>query len=349
MTEQHRASIEALLAAQQAYWQQLTGAGAGNADQSGQEPKEQQRSAQADSEQAQQKAPPQFAQLMEILQAQAANFSEYGESLLQQYQSGDLQTNHAAMQQFQDYIRQQTNNQLMQQWQIPQQFGALFKSANATSDTTNNDNPLIDALKSLLDKPVAGVHQAQQQQIQEAIKLTLDYQEALQAYSEHYNGIGEQASKVLIDALQENDQQIEGLQQLHDLWTNAYETAYVETIATSAYQQAHGRISNAFTRLKKCTQDVRDSQFQQVGLATRQGLDTALERQHQLRKNMRQTQRQLGQMQAQLDHLDPNLLLATIAELRQEVDSLKQQVTLLQTADKKLKKSDKKRHNTNKN
>lgn len=326
MTEQHRSSIEALLAAQQAYWQQLTSAETNASTQWA-------KSLTQHQQELRQKAPQQFAQLMDILTAQANNFSEYGETLLKQHQSGQTLDTDAAIKQFQDYMQQQTTDCLIKQWQIPEQFSALFKShskSNSFRDDLLFENPFINGMKSLLDTPVAGVNQAQQQQIQDAIKLTLDYQEALREYTEHYNGISEQAASALLIALQDDGKEIEGLQQLHDLWVNAYEKAYADAIATTAYQQSHGRISNALMRLRKFSQDFRDEQFQLIGLATRQGLDTALERQHQLRKDMRHNQRELAQVKEQLPELNQAALITTIEALRQEVDSLKQQVALLQ-------------------
>ena len=321
MTEPNRSSIEALLAAQQAYWQQLT-SGDMNSAKPWMESLTQQQA-------LHEKVPQQFAQLVDILSAQAANFSEYGENLLKQYSAGNAQDSQEAIKQFQGYIEQQTTDYLLRQWQIPEQFSALFKSHSFRDDLLF-DNPFINGIKSLQDTPLVGLNQEQQQQIQDAIKLTLDYQETLQAYTEQYSSISEQATVALLETLQKSSKDVEGLQQLHDLWVDAYETAYANTIATQPYQEAHGRISNALMRLKKFTQDFRDSQFQQIGLATRQGLDTALERQHQLRKDMRSTQRQFSQVKAQLSALNHADLVATIQELRHEVDTLKQQVALLQ-------------------
>jgi len=50
-------------------------------------------------------------------------------------------------------------------------------------------------------------------------------------------------------------------------------------------------------QLRKFMQDVRDIHFQSVGLATRSGLDTALQRQHKLRKEMRTNRRDVLEMQ----------------------------------------------------
>ena len=124
------------------------------------------------------------------------------------------------------------------------------------------------------------------------------------------------------------------LQELHDIWVEAYESAYSVTVFTDVYQRSHGRISNALMQLRKFLQDVRDIHFQSVGLATRTGLDTALQRQHKLRKEMRVNRREMLEFQEQLNQLQENTTSNAIAELKKEIASLKKEVASLKKAKK---------------
>lgn len=266
-----------------------------------------------------QEPPKQFAQLLDILSAQSSNFLEYGESILRSSQAGEQIPLSEAVDSFKSYMQQQTTDALLRQWQVPEQFAALFKTHSFRDDLLL-DNPFISGLKSLLETPVVGGQRETQEQIREAIKLTLEYQEALREYITHYNSINEQAAAKMLEQVSSPESKITSLQQLHDIWVEAYESAYAKTVFTDAYQRSHGRISNALMLLRKYIQDVRDVQFQSIGLATRKGLDTALSRQHQMRKELRTTKRELAALHE---------ATAIISELRSEVEQLKAEVAAL--------------------
>ncbi|MCP4598237.1 poly(R)-hydroxyalkanoic acid synthase subunit PhaE [Neptuniibacter sp.] len=323
--ENNGLSIEDLLQAQQAYWKQITsGADA-------QSPEEWAEFVSHNQKKLSQETPQQFSQLLDILGAQSRNFTQFGEDLLRQYRSGGEQHLNEAVLQFQNYMQKQTGEMLMQQWQIPEQFASLFKT-HSFRDDLMFENPFISGMKSLLETPVVGGNQESQQQIREAIKLTIEYQEALQEYVEHYNSINQNASTKMLQALTNMEEKASSLQQLHDIWVEAYESAYSDTVFTDAYQRSHGRISNALMQLRKFTQDVRDVHFQSVGLATRRGLDTALQRQHKLRKEMRASNREMQAMKQQIQELQQESAASLIADLKKEITTLKREVTKLKKA-----------------
>lgn len=323
-------SMEALLDAQKEYWKKIT---------SGAEMPQTQEWADLfakSQETVKQKAPEQFAQMLDILGAQSKNFTQYGEDLLKQYKEGGQQGLDQAVHEFQKYMQKQTADALMQQWQLPEQFASLFKTHSFRDDLLF-ENPFSSGLKSLLETPIIGGNRESQQQVREAAKLTIEYQEALQEYIEHYSSINQNASSQMLQNLTAAEQDVSTLQELHDIWVDAYESAYAKTVFTDDYQRSHGRISNALMNLRKFSQDVRDVQFQSVGLATRKGLDTALQRQHQLRKEMRIHRRDMLAMQQELSSLKEQANANLISELKQEISELKKEVAAL----KKTAKGDK--------
>ena len=321
-------NIEALLDVQKAYWEKLT---SGSNVQS---PEEWAEFISNNQKQINQEAPQQFSQLLDILGAQSKNFTQFGEQLLKQYKEGGEQHLSEAVQQFQDYMQLQTYDALMKQWQFPEQFSALFKTHSFTDDLLF-ENPFISGIKGLLETPVVGTNRESQEQLREAIKLTLEYQEAFQDYVKHYTSINQSASNQMLGTLSKAETKISSLQQLHDIWVDAYESAYTKTVLTDVYQRAHGRISNALMQLRKFSQDVRDVYFQSVGLATRKGLDTALHRQHSLRKEMRINRREVLELQQQVNTLQTDASADIIAELKREVANLKKEVTNLKKAAKR--------------
>lgn len=324
--EKNDLSIDSLLEAQKAYWNKIT-----SAPSEAQSPEDWADFLSHAHKKLNQEAPQQFSQLLDILGAQSRNFTQYGEDLLRHYRTGEEHHLNEAVQQFQNYMQKQTGEMLMQQWQIPEQFASLFKT-HSFSDDLLFENPFISGFKSLLETPVIGSNQQSQQQVREAMKLTIEYQEALQEYVSHYGSINQNASQMMLEVISTGDDKVSSLQQLHDIWVDAYESAYSKTVFTDEYQRSHGRISNALMRLRKFAQDVRDVHFQSVGLATRTGLDTALKRQHQLRKEMRVSNRELQDLKTQVELLQTESTAAVIADLKKEITSLKREVTKLKKA-----------------
>ncbi|WP_299177002.1 poly(R)-hydroxyalkanoic acid synthase subunit PhaE [uncultured Neptuniibacter sp.] len=320
--EKSTLSLEALLEAQKEYWDKFT---SGTDIESPEKWAEQLSNTQ---KQFRENAPQQFSQLLDILGAQSSNFTQYGEELLKQYREGSEIHLNEAVSNFQKYMQQQTGDALMQQWQLPEQFASLFKTHSFRDDLLF-ENPFISGMKSLLETPVIGGNREAQEQIREATKLTIEYQEALQEYITHYNTINQSAASKMLQTLTHSEEKVDGLQKLHDIWVDAYESAYSDTVFTDAYQRSHGRISNALMQLRKYVQDVRDIHFQSVGLATRKGLDTALQRQHQLRKEMRVSRREVQGMKQSLSEMQNELMTETVAELKKELATLKKEVASL--------------------
>lgn len=281
-----------------------------------------------------QELPQQFSQLIDILGVQSHNFNQYGEDLIRHFRdNGTEQQIESAVSEFQNYMQKQTTELLMRQWQLPEQVASLFKT-HSFHDDLLFENPFISGMKSLLETPVVGSNPEVQARSREGLKLLLEYQEALSAYIKHYGEINQEAALRMTDQLGEREAPVETLQQLHDIWVDCYESSYSDTVFTDAYQKAHGRISNALMSLRKFTQDVRDVYFQSVGLATRKGLDTALQRQHQLRKEMRQTRRQLTSLNEAVETLQAQSTADLFTEMRNEIANLRNEVAELK---KKLK------------
>lgn len=260
----------------------------------------------------------------------ASEFSQFGNQVLDQ-----LKTNPAKDQldqifsQFREHIQQQTGEALLAQWQLPEKVASLFRT-HSFHDDVLFENPYLSGFKSLLNYPSVGSTHELQESIQNGVKHLLEYQEALTEYIDQYGQINEKATSALLDELTNGDNPVETLGELHDLWVECYEKSYSEVLFTEAHQRSHGRTSNAVLRLRAYAQDMRDIQFEAAGLATRKGLDTALKRQHMLRKEMRQVQRVI-RPDEQTPETSVSQLIQDmrneIADLRNEVDTLKAQQT----------------------
>ncbi len=278
--------------------------------------------------------PPQYSQLVDILSAQSRNFNRFGADLLCRLHQppGDTQPD-TVITELQHYMQKQALELLLQQWQLPSQVAALFQT-HSVRDELLLENPFIAGLKDLLESPATDAGSTLQRQLRESIGLLQQYQEALTAYIEHHTQINQDAGARMSQGVAAAEAPITTLRQLHDLWVASYEAAYSDRVFTPAYQQAHGNLSNALMQLLKFAQDVRDSQFETLGLATRRSLDTALQRQHQLRKQMKQTRREITELQQGLMALQQQHAPELLPDLRAEVAALRAEVALLRNQGK---------------
>ncbi|WP_409526270.1 poly(R)-hydroxyalkanoic acid synthase subunit PhaE [Nitrincola sp. MINF-07-Sa-05] len=258
--------------------------------------------------------PQQQAEVLSLLTRQSSEFTRFAEQLLASLNEKSAEFSLAPFfTQFHDHIRRLTNEWLVQRWQLPEQLGSLLRT-HSFQDDLLFDNPFVNGLKSLLENPVVGTSHQQQAAMKKGVSLLLEYQHALSDYSQHYSRINTEALEQMMHEVNQSESDVSTLHELHLLWVNCYESVYAKAIATDKYQRAHGRISNAVMQLRKFMQDQRDVQFDAVGLATRQGLNTALERQHQMRKQMKQVRKELIELAALRDE---------VVQLRQEVQELR--------------------------
>ncbi|SIS54251.1 poly(R)-hydroxyalkanoic acid synthase subunit PhaE [Neptunomonas antarctica] len=289
--------------------------------------------AQTAQEEPAKKAPPlesrDMARVAAILASQTTDFLQFGNNILDQIQQPPLPHGiEETLNQFRDYVHQQTGEALLKQWQLPENIAALFHT-HSVQDDMLFENPYPNGLKGLLNLPSTGASHEFQQNIRDGIKFLLEYQEALGAYIQQYSQINQNATQALLIELTEGSKIIETLGELHDTWVDCYEHAYSDLLYTAEYQGSHGRISNAIMQLRKYSQDIRDTYFEATGLVTRKGLDTALQRQHTLRKEMRQINRTLTSLQSSSHQYPLSEISSAIKQLSEDVSNLRDELTKL--------------------
>lgn len=282
------------------------------------------------------KTPPHYesrdmARVSAILATQTTEFLQFGKTVLEQHNNKSLKNIiESPLTHFRDFVQQQTGEALLKQWELPENVAALFKT-HSFHDDILFENPYLSGLKSLLNTPSIGTSHEFQKNTRDGIKHLLEYQDALTEYIEQYSQINIQASEKMMLALAEGENIVETLGALHNLWVNCYETAYSECLYTQQYQKSHGRVSNALMCLRKYAQDMRDIQFEAIGLATRKGLDTALQRQHALRKEIRKINRSLEDVKEAQSQTLISELKNTVQQLSLDVLSLKQELSELKS------------------
>ncbi len=255
--------------------------------------------------------PPQQAELVSLLTRQSIEFSRFAEQIISQLEHSGSETELSALlNQFHGHLRRLTQEWILKRWQLPEQLGALFHT-HSFQDDLLLDNPFIHGLKSLLNTPSQlGLQHSLQTRLQTGIDLLIEYEQALRDYSAHYSAINTDATRGFLTAIEQADPPIQSIGELHDLWVEAYEQSYADTIASDDYRDAHGRISNAVMSLRRYLQHWRNNQLQQFGIPSAEQLERIHQRLHEQRRQLKALNREVQALRT----------------LRDEVTELKQQL-----------------------
>ncbi|TVQ72021.1 MAG: hypothetical protein EA373_03330 [Oceanospirillales bacterium] len=253
-----------------------------------------------------QELPDQHAELLAVMTQESIEFTRFAGQLLQQH---DQIETASFFKDFHQHINRLSDDLIFKRWLLPEQLGSMIKTRFWDS-STGIEMPWLKMLNGLTNLPELDLPFAQQSAYREFTRLINEHQQAFQDYTNHYSRINSKAINQLSEAIEQSEQQISSLKELHRLWVDAYEISYAERIATQEYQLAHGRISNTLMQLKLWFQGQRNRYLTQLGIASEASLNLAFEKIHALTKQVRQ-----------LESLQQQTL-----SLTRELEAIKQQI-----------------------
>jgi len=131
--------------------------------------------------------------------------------------------------------------------------GDFFK--NFKSDIFQQpSNTLTDTIESLLSVSHHSYLREWQTQVQESVRLLLQYQQSQQEYTAFFNKVGSRAIDLLRDkitALVKEGNTVENLRDIYRLWIDCAEQAYTEFVATDDFNQINANQLNALMEWKQ--------------------------------------------------------------------------------------------------
>ena len=251
----------------------------------------------------------QQSQLINLVRSQSERFAHFAESL--STGAGEQPATEQLVDNFQTYMQQQCNEMLQQQRNLPEPLASLVKSSGLNSETLKKI-PLREILEKLASSPEIGsspfgAAALSPAQIREVSQALLDYQDALSDYLEHYDQIFNQTGEDLKQLLEQQEDKIDSVRELQNLWVDCYEKAYKKQVFTDSYQASHGRISNSLIRARKLAFTARDKKLKVFGFVTREELDSTIRQQHGMRKQIRSQQQEIEFLKTQLQALQEQI------------------------------------------
>lgn len=153
-----------------------------------------------------------------------------------------------------------------------------------------------------LSVPALGYTREWQGQLQHNARLAMDYQKALQDYS---NMLGEVGTRTLdrlyqrLVEMAEKGEQVDTLRGLYDLWVDCSEDAYADIVSTSDYAELNAKLINALMAWKHHNQLLMEEVSSAGNLPSKRDLDTAHQRIQALRREVNALREAFDQQRAQ--------------------------------------------------
>lgn len=196
---------------------------------------------------------------------------------------------------------------------------------NLESYLENNEQGFFyEQLKPLCTLPNFNYPQEWQENLQESIRLLIDYQQAQQEYAAVFGKIGLRSIDLLqhnVATLQGEEVQFDNLRTVYDLWVECGETAYSEFVNSEEYVNTHARLINSLMTWKQHEQKMVDDILNMFNMPTRKEMDTINLRMHQMRREVKALQKEPNQS-------------AVIAELQHEIKVLRAELETVKKAQK---------------
>jgi polyhydroxyalkanoate synthase subunit PhaE len=145
----------------------------------------------------------------------------------------------------------------------------------------------------LLSTPAVGYMREEQEQTQILIKLSIDYQQAVQDYAATYSEIGVKCVEALQEQLRQRvteGKSVDSLRELYDLWVDSCEQAYGDYVSTDRYVEIYGRLVNSLMALKRHGTMMVDEVLGAMNMPTRSEIDTLHLRQQEVRREIKALQ-----------------------------------------------------------
>ncbi len=168
-----------------------------------------------------------------------------------------------------------------------------------------NQSDLQDNIDKILSAPGVGQNREKQEQQQKLLKLLMEYQSAIQEYSESQSEIGNLSVRKFQERLTEiansNDTKpLSSFKEVFDCWVDCCESVYADYVMTDKYAATHVRMVNALMAVKQLGRRMVDESLGTLNMPTRQELDTLHYRFHEIRRKDKAQSKELGDLKNEL-------------------------------------------------
>ena len=161
-----------------------------------------------------------------------------------------------------------------------------------------------------LSIPGVGYTRESQEQVQEGIRLWIEYQKVCQEYNQAMYRVGMEAIEAMhqkILAMAKEGKGLKSLRELYDLWVDCNEEAYASFVYKPEYSNLYGRLTNALMAVKQHGRNLVDESLGALNVPTYKGINTLQKRQYDMGRQQKAALKIIQDLQQEVVELH-NLL-----------------------------------------
>jgi class III poly(R)-hydroxyalkanoic acid synthase PhaE subunit len=198
-------------------------------------------------------------------------------------------------------------HKMMAFWEMPlDNWQRMASSLSLMPGDALRNMPHGADFERILSAPGLGYTREEQRQQKETVRKLMDYQRALQDYTQFFSNLGSKSvERMRKNTLQlgEKDKSIDSARALYDLWVTSCEEVYGEQVMTPEYAEIHGRLVNALMALKQQMSQMVDENLGAMNMPTRAEIRTLQDRLQETRRENKRLRRDLEDLQEKVENL----------------------------------------------
>ena len=211
-----------------------------------------------------------------------------------------------------------------------------FNSPISLWQKINDSFYSVQPIQQFLNLPSIGFNREQSEKIKQGERLWNDYLTELK----HYESKLFQISSNAIDLLKqdfilrlENNDSINSLREVYDLWIDVNEKEYKDYVLTDEHSKAYGKLINSSMHMKKFMDQNVDHMLQMMNLPTQNAMQSVLQREKSLEDEVAKLQQEIESIKRLLG--ENSYKEKTVPPLKKK-SSVKKKVSKRKTTRKKV-------------
>jgi len=203
-------------------------------------------------------------------------------------------------------------HKMMAFWEMPlDNWQRMASSLSLMPGDALRNMPHGADFERFLSAPGLGYAREEQRQQKETVRMMMEYQRALQDYTQFFSNLGSHSVERMrkrTGELGDEGKSIDSARALYDLWVTSCEEVYGEQVMTPQYAEIHGRLVNTLMALKKQMSQMVDENLGAMNMPTRSEIRT-------LQDRLQETRRENKRLRGDLDGLQEKVekLVSTVA------------------------------------
>lgn len=201
-------------------------------------------------------------------------------------------------------------HKMMAFWEMPfDNWQRMVSSLSLTPGDALRNMPhdqVNDGLNRFLSAPGLGYSREEQGQYQDLMQRAMEYQKALQEYTQFFSNLGIKSVDRMrgkMTELSEQDKVVDSARGLYDMWVNCCEEVYGEQVMTPEYAVIHGKLVNALMALKHRMSIMVDETLGTMNMPTRSEVRTLQDRLQETRRDNKALRRELTALKERVEAL----------------------------------------------